>query len=212
MRAIVLCDDPFHPGETARAGLQPLERNGFIFEYLENGTDIDPSVIESFTLVVLAKSNAVSKNNKQPWMTNASQGLFQKHVQNGNGLVVIHSGTSGYETFPAMHKTIGGAFVRHPPECIVTIEPKIGHSITKGVTPFEVYDEHYFVELEKPEPDIFLYSRSEHGVQPAGWTQEKEAGRVCVLTPGHNVKVWLHPTYQKLLMNTLLWTAKLESA
>jgi uncharacterized protein len=25
------------------------------------------------------------------------------------------------------------------------------------------------------------------------------------LTPGHNLEVWLHPSYQALLLNTLRW-------
>ena len=41
--------------------------------------------------------------------------------------------------------------------------------------------------------------------RPGGWTREEGTGRVCVLTPGHNVEVWLHPIYQALLGNTLRW-------
>jgi type 1 glutamine amidotransferase len=47
-------------------------------------------------------------------------------------------------------------------------------------------------------------------VQPAGWTRAEGAGRVCVLTPGHNLEVWLHPEFQKLLLNACRWTAKLN--
>ena len=32
-------------------------------------------------------------------------------------------------------------------------------------------------------------------------------GRVGVLTPGHNVEVWVHPAFQTLLRNTLHWCA-----
>jgi hypothetical protein len=28
-----------------------------------------------------------------------------------------------------------------------------------------------------------------------------------MLTPGHNVEVWLHPSYQVLLANALRWCA-----
>jgi hypothetical protein len=31
-----------------------------------------------------------------------------------------------------------------------------------------------------------------------------------VLTPGHNLEVWLHPDFQKLLHNGLTWLAKLN--
>jgi hypothetical protein len=33
---------------------------------------------------------------------------------------------------------------------------------------------------------------------------------VCVLTPGHNVEVWQHPSFQALLVNGLDWCGKVR--
>jgi hypothetical protein len=33
---------------------------------------------------------------------------------------------------------------------------------------------------------------------------------VCLLTPGHNVDVWLHPSYQALIQNALRWVIPQE--
>jgi len=57
--------------------------------------------------------------------------------------------------------------------------------------------------------DIFVTTRSEHGEQPAAWRRDEEAGRVVVLTPGHNPEVWLHPSFQILALNALRWCGKL---
>ena len=54
---------------------------------------------------------------------------------------------------------------------------------------------------------VFLTAASQHGIQPAGWTRYHGAGRVCVLTPGHNLDVWLHESYQVLLKNAVNWCA-----
>jgi type 1 glutamine amidotransferase len=59
--------------------------------------------------------------------------------------------------------------------------------------------------LDDMQADVFLAATSEHGTQPAGWTRCEGAGRVAVLTPGHNVEVWLHPDYQALIGNALRW-------
>lgn len=96
-------------------------------------------------------------------------------------LLVIHSGTSGYGT--------GG---RTP--------------ICAGVEAFTEVDEHYFLHFDDPAAEVFLHSRSEHGVQPAGWMRRIGRGRVCVVTPGHNRAVWLQPGFQRLLKNALAWT------
>jgi type 1 glutamine amidotransferase len=65
------------------------------------------------------------------------------------------------------------------------------------------------MEMTGEPVDCFLQTTSDHGSQPGGWTRSEGAGRVCVLTPGHNVEVWLNPGFQALLRNGLQWCAKL---
>lgn len=209
-RALVLCDDTWHPGEVVRRGLGKLGASGFAFEFLEDGAAWSPARMAEFPVVVLAKSNIVSARDQRSWLTAGSQRAFQDYVRRGNGLVVIHSGAAGYAEFPAMREVTGGAFLRHPPECAVTVEPKAGHPLAGDLASFTIRDEHYFVELADAQADVFLHTRSEHGVQPAGWTRTEDKGRVCVLTPGHNLEVWLHPAFQKLLSNALRWAAKMN--
>jgi type 1 glutamine amidotransferase len=209
-RALVLCDDTWHPAEIVRSGLDALGDGDFDFEFLEDGRAWSAERMTEFPLVILAKANITSSKIKRPWLAAESQHLFPDFVRRGNGLVVIHSGASRYEKLPAMNALIGGAFVSHPDSCAVTMEPKSGCPLTAGVAPFTVRDEHYFMTLDEAQADVFLRSRSEHGVQPAGWTRTEGEGRVCVLTPGHSLEVWLHPAFQKLLYNALRWAAKMN--
>jgi type 1 glutamine amidotransferase len=125
-------------------------------------------------------------------------------------LVTVHAGTSRYEKLNLMNDLIGGAFTRHPDPCEVRIEPRNGHPLTAGVSAFTVKDEHYFMQMDAKDADVFLHSHSVHGVQPAGWSRAVGAGRICVLTPGHNLEVWLHPEFRKLLANALRWAAKVN--
>ena len=62
--------------------------------------------------------------------------------------------------------------------------------------------------LDDPHADVFVTTRSEHGSQPGAWRRAEGAGRVAMLTPGHNVEVWLHPSFQALLLNALRWCGK----
>ncbi len=63
------------------------------------------------------------------------------------------------------------------------------------------------MEPGEPGADVFLTATSQRGTQPAGWMRGMWKGRVCVLTPGHNLEVWLHPGFQTLLRNALSWCA-----
>ncbi len=123
-------------------------------------------------------------------------------------LLILHSGSAGYQEMPTLRALMGGVFLRHPPQCPVTVEPKPGHPLTAGSAPFTLTDEHYFMALDDAQADMFLTTTSEHGAQPGGWTRMEGQGRACMLTPGHNLEVWLHPSYQALLRNAMDWCRK----
>jgi uncharacterized protein len=205
MRILVLCDDYWHPARTVRAGLGPLANGDFDFYWIENAGEWSPQRMAAYGLVLLSKANQVSATDQRPWVTAEVAAALRDYVRRGNGLVVVHSGTAGYEQAPVLRALMGGVFVQHPPQCPVTVEPRAGHPLTVGSEPFTLVDEHYFMALDDNEADLFLTTTSEHGTQPGGWTRVDGDGRVCVLTPGHNEEVWLHPSFQVLLRNALRW-------
>jgi type 1 glutamine amidotransferase len=166
-------------------------------------------MMSQYPVAVLTKSNDVSATDRTNWVTDDVQRAFLDYVRAGHGLLVVHSGTAGYGEATVLRALMGGVFARHPPQCPVTVEPKAGHPLTVGCEPFTVKDEHYFMEMAADaRADFFLTTTSEHGTQPGGWTRAEGKGRVCVLTPGHNVEVWLQPSFQALLRNALRWCGR----
>lgn len=142
-------------------------------------------------------------------MTDEVQRSFETYVLGGGGLLAVHSGTADYREAATLRRMLGGVFTHHPKQCPVTVTPLAGHPLT-GCPPFTAQDEHYFMEMDDPAVEIFMTTASEHGAQPGGWTRSEGDGRVCVLTPGHNVEVWLEPSYQTLLANALRWCGRKE--
>ena len=205
MRTLVLCDDYYHPARTPRMGLGPLEDRGWEFDWIEHADGWSAERLHAYPAVIFTKMNHVSATDQRPWVTEEVERAFLNYVRQGHGLLVIHSGSAGYEQLMVLRGLMGGVFTRHPPQCPVTVEPHAGHHLTAGGAAFTVVDEHYFMELDDDQADVFLTAVSEHGTQPGGWTRTVGAGRVCVLTPGHNVEVWLHPSYQVIIHNTLRW-------
>jgi uncharacterized protein len=205
LRVLVLCDDKWHPAAVPRAGLAALGDVGFSFDWIENALDWSAERMAQYPLVILAKANNVSSTDQTPWMTDEVQAAFAAFVEAGNGLLAIHNGTAGYRDALVLRSLLGGVFLQHPAQCPVTVEPKLGHGLAVGSEAFTAQDEHYFMALDDPQADVFLTTTSEHGTQPAGWTRTAGQGRVCVLTLGHNVEVWLQPGYQALIRNGLRW-------
>jgi type 1 glutamine amidotransferase len=205
MRTLVICDDYWHPARTARAGLDPLARSGFEFEWIEDASEWSAERMAGYPVVLLTKANNISAADQRPWVSQEVEQALRDYVARGNGLLAIHSGTAGYTETPVLRALLGGVFVSHPPQCLVTVEPHAFHPLTAGSAAFTARDEHYVMALDDAQADLFLTTRSEHGAQTAGWTRREDAGRVCVLTPGHNLEVWLHPAYQALIRNGLTW-------
>jgi trehalose utilization protein len=204
MRALVLCGDQWHPAAVAREGLSGLA-DICQFDWIEDAGEWSAERMAAYPLVVLTKANQASESDHGPWATDAVAAAFEGYVRGGGGLLVVHSGAAGYHAVPALRGLMGGAFVAHPPQCPVTVEPQPDHPLAAGSAAFTLRDEHYEMALDDDGADRFVTTRSEHGAQPGGWTRREGRGRVCVLTPGHNLEVWLHPAYQALLRNALHW-------
>ena len=209
MKTLVICGDYWHPPRVPRQGLSALKPAGFTFDWIENAHDWSPERMGAYSLVILTKSNNVSATDQTGWMGEDAQVAFVDYVRKGNGLLAIHSGTAEYEQKNELRRLLGGVFTHHPEQCPVTVEPRAGHPLTSGCGSFTLKDEHYFMALDDPQAEVFMTTRSIHGEQPGGWRREEEAGRVAVLTPGHNLEVWLHPSFQALLQNALRWCGKI---
>jgi uncharacterized protein len=208
MKTLVLCHDYWHPARVPREGIGALTGQEFTFDWIENTRDWSSKTMMTYPLVILTKSNNVSATDQTGWMTDIVQTAFSDYVRKGNGLLAIHSGTADYAETPLLRNLLGGVFIRHPEQCLVTVNPHVGHPLCAGSAPFTLKDEHYFMALDDEQADIFVTTTSEHGVQPGAWTRPEGDGRVAVLTPGHNVEVWLHPSFQALVLNSLRWCGK----
>ncbi len=207
MNILVLCDDRWHPAQTVRGGLTPLEGAGYHLDWIENAADWSSERMAAYPVVILSKSNNVAANDERPWMSVEVEQAFVNYVHSGNGLLVIHSGTAGYQDAPTLRALLGGVFERHPEQCQVTVTPVAGHPLAAAGRAFTCKDEHYFMKMDDPTVEVFLKSVSQHGEQPAGWTRAAGQGRVCVLTPGHNLEVWLDPAYQAFIRASIEWCA-----
>lgn len=210
MKTLVLCDDYWHPARIPREGLSALAGTEFTFDWIENARDWSRELMLSYPLVLLTKSNNVSATDRTGWMTDSAQEAFADYVRRGNGLLAIHSGTAEYEHMPALRGLLGGVFAHHPEQCPVTINPRPGHPLCTESTTFTAIDEHYFMAFDDIAADVYMTTVSQHGEQPGGWRRVEGSGRVAVLTPGHNLDVWLHPSFQALIRNCLRWCGGIE--
>ena len=212
-KILVLCDDLWHPAEIIERGLAAFPDERFSFDIVKTAKDIlTPEWIRQFPMIICCKSGSVNAANNAPWfepgVTEVMPKEFDEYVREGHGFLAIHSGLAyGKYRFPEYNQLVGCMFLRHPPRC--TVEVTVSdekHQISSGVGSFCARDEHYMIEMQCEDAEIFLTSSSEKGgIQPAGYTRKLGNGRLCALTPGHTLEVWNNPQFQKLLSNAIDW-------
>ena len=104
----------------------------------------------------------------------------------------------------------------------ITVEPKKGHPISSGVSPFKANDEWYFKIRFRPEdsrvtPVLTAKNLVGHDkktyeeAQTVGWaTERKDGGRSFGFTGAHFHNNWGNADFRKLVLNGILWTAKVD--
>jgi len=225
MRVLLICDDYWHPGQVSIDGVAPLAQDGFQFDIVTNANDFSPDMLKQYPVVLLVKSDEVSQTDKQPWKTETVQQAFVNYVEGGGGLIAVHSATVCGQNTQALDQLIGCRFLGHPNACPVTVQPVKNHPVTEGVEMFCETDEHYRIDITASDADVLIasysppqgeeskleedpYHNTHAAICASGYVRTQGAGRVCVLTSGHLLPVWLNPQFQKILANAMHWCSR----
>jgi len=138
-------------------------------------------------------------------MTDEQIRALRAWVRNGGAFLPYHSGTVLGDSNFELAELTGGVFVEHPPEFTFAVYPVYGeHPITEGIEVFSVYDEFYKERIVAP-VDVHLIGIDRGVAFPLAWSKQEGDGRVAHIALGHSRAVWDHPTYQRLMLNTVEW-------
>jgi len=225
MRVLLFCDDHYHPGDVPTKGVEPLKNKGYTIDIISDTTTYNPATIFEYDVVIMSKCDHVTKESQNSWKAPEVQKAFVDFVEKGGGLIVAHNGTVAGPDTGVLDRLAGCRFASHPNNSPITVGPLKPHPITNDVNIFCELDEHYHLEILADDIDIVAasyglaqgdsakyeteayFNYPEH-IAPSALVRTQGTGRVCVLTPGHHVEVWLNPEFQKMLENAINWCAK----
>jgi len=131
------------------------------------------------------------------------QGLV-KFVENGGGLVGIHSATDSFKNSDAYWKLMWGRFSGHGSGTFRVHITGKRHPIVQGMEDFDITDETYRHTWHPDSKTVVLMRRAEDG-DPSSWVQYVGKGRVFTTGLGHGKEAWENPAFQKMIERALLW-------
>jgi len=204
-KGLVICHDYWHSGDIVEQGLHFLQEHGWDLAILRDMEQVDLTEYDftNYQAIFVCKDNRNSYEDEGEWLTEAGATRFTDYVEAGGCLMVMHAGSVAPTNVPTFKELVGCVFVMHPDQCPVKYFPVGEETLVEDVVAFTVHDEHYKIDVSATDINVFFSSESEYFTEPAGYYRHVGSGKVIVLTPGHNLPVWLNPEYQKLILNAL---------
>jgi type 1 glutamine amidotransferase len=148
-----------------------------------------------------------------------------KLMEKGVGLVCIHYAVEFPKRFEKqVQEWLGGYYEtgrsRNPMNDVEVSCAARDHPVARGFKPRTMRDEFYYRINFRPEdkrvtPLLTLVPKDDpkqdFGVQTIAWATERaDGGRAFGFTGGHFHKNWGIPEFRRVVLNAILWTAKVE--
>lgn len=150
---------------------------------------------------------------------------FEKYLQRGGGLVVLHDGVVSGDQHDWAKQVTGGSWRWDGEKKTKWYEGEVGvyfvnldHPVVKGFSNFDWKDEIYY-DLDMA-PDVNVLATSFHSVfviAPQIWTYEKtwpggsKPYRSIVSLPGHEYVSFQSPHYTALVLRAIAWAGQREN-
>src|SRR5690606_16327657 len=194
-----------HPSDSAAAFLVPaLAKEGFSFSYTANPGDLNPESLARYdALLLYANHDSITPSQERALL---------EFVESGKGFVPIHSASHNFRNSARVIALMGGQFDRHGVGTFTVPITRADHPVTKGLQPFETWDETYVHKNHNPEGRTVLMERVEGDHrEPWTWVREQGKGRVFYTAYGHDSRTWRQPEFHRLILNGLLWAVNDET-
>lgn len=182
---------------------------------VSQGWPEDEAALEGVDAIVMYTSPAAEFLLDSP-----HREAFDKQMKAGVGLVTIHWASSikqdNVERLgPAWLSYLGGTWVSNVglsfgKSPLVQLQPD--HPICRGWQEYEIEDEYYLnPTIEKATPLLRIKEPKEGKEVVVGWAYERPGGgRSFATTLGHPYSNFQREPFRRMLVNAILWSAKLE--
>ncbi|AQX78976.1 hypothetical protein BWO91_02255 [Plantibacter flavus] len=201
--------DPWHDFAATSGRVADLAREEGLGVRVSGAVEEELASLEDVDLLVLMVGNPTRHGLESSTFAAAQEG-FEAYARGGGSIWSHHVSATSFPHMPAWERVIGGRWVggvsMHPEIGQAAIEvPDTGHSITRGLGDFTVWDERY-THLRISDAVRPLAFHEHEGVRhPVLWTHRPGPARVVYDALGHDIRSFDSPERQILLQRSLGW-------
>jgi len=174
-----------------------LFKSGINITYTTDLKDLNSENLAKYDgLIIYANHDTISASQEQ---------ALKDFVENGKGLIPLHSASGCFKNSEWYIKTIGGQFASHGKGSFTAQIANPSHQVMKNITAFTTTDETYV--HQKLNPDIVVLTERTEGSrkEPYTWVRNEGKGRVFYTAYGHDDSTWKNRDFLKLVRNGVLW-------
>jgi uncharacterized protein len=136
----------------------------------------------------------------------------------GRGVVVLHHALATMPGWVEFHQAIGGKYLTQPEgsrpastyQHDVRMRVRVAdrsHPITRGISDFEIYDEIYGGIWVADNAQVLLTTDHPSSSRALAWVMPHPRSRVVTIQPGHGEEAFANPSYRKLVIQAIRWSA-----
>jgi type 1 glutamine amidotransferase len=142
---------------------------------------------------------------------------LREFFEAGKGVVVMHHALVSYNDWPWYREAAGAVYFLKPEgdrppssfkhDQIMRVRVEARHPVTAGLPPMRIIDETYKGMWFAPTNQVLLTTDHPDGDGPVAWISAYPKSRVVGIQLGHGREAHLHPGFQRLVRNAVLWAA-----
>ena len=203
--------------------------DGIEIEAHFNGWPDQPQTLDDADSIVLISDGGDHDEANHPLYVDDRLKVIEKQMERGCGFVQFHwstfnpsryhdkitewiGGYFDYETGDGPRKWFSAIKTWEGPTQLGTTD----HPICRGVKPFRVKEEFYYRirfrrDDQRVSPILTTRPPGEEKDYPVGWAvQRTNGGRGFGFTGGHFYHNWWNADFRKLILNAIVWSARVE--
>ncbi len=174
-----------------------LFKSGINITYTTDLNDLNEENLAKYDgLIIYANHDSINPSQ---------EAALKSFVENGKGLIPLHSASGCFMNSEWYIKAIGGQFASHGNGSFTSRILKPSHPAMKGVAEFTTTDETYVHQKLNPDIEV-LMEREENGKkEPYTWVRNEGKGRVFYTAYGHDDATWKNHSFLRMVSNGVLW-------